>query len=175
MKPKTWCESTYEGWPSKCILEKLARKRIGYDQTRWMGTEPFPGESVAGPIVSITNEYAGSDGDIFSHSFKLMGLGKLIGKRTWGGVIGIWPRNALVDGTLTTQPEFSFWFKDVGWNVENYGTDVDMEIHITPKDNKDGKDPQLDKGIEIIKNELKDKKSVLKPDFKNKPNLKLPS
>ena len=52
---------------------------------------------------------------------------------------------------------------------------VDMEIHITPNDNKDGKDPQLDKGIEIIKNELKNKKSVLKPDFKNKPNLKLPS
>ena len=66
-------------------------------------------------MVAITNEFAGSDGDIFSHSWKLLNLGKLIGRRTWGGVIGIWPRNALVDGTLTTQPEFSFWFKDVGW------------------------------------------------------------
>ena len=87
---------------SQILLSKLAKKRIGYDLTRWMGVEPYPSESPAGPMVAITNEYAGSDGDIFSHSWKLMNLGKIIGKRTWGGVIGIWPRNALVDGTLTT-------------------------------------------------------------------------
>ncbi|MCK7492560.1 MAG: S41 family peptidase [Comamonadaceae bacterium] len=69
----------------------------------------------AGPVVALTNEHAGSDGDIFSHGFKLMGIGPLVGKRTWGGVIGIWPRHTLVDGTETTQPEFSFWFSDVGW------------------------------------------------------------
>ena len=80
------------GHVSQLILEKLARKRLGYDITRWMGIDSYPGDSIAGPIVAITNEYAGSDGDIFSHSFKLMNLGKLIGKRTWGGVIGIWPR-----------------------------------------------------------------------------------
>ncbi len=62
-----------------------------------------------------------------------MKLGPLIGKRTWGGVIGIYPRNALVDGTITTQPEYSFWFEDVGWNVENYGTDPDIEIDIRPQ------------------------------------------
>ena len=72
---------------------------------------------------------------------------KLIGKRTWGGVIGRWPRNLLVDGTVTTQPEFSFWFKDVGWNVENYGTDVDIEVNITPKDYANGIDSQLDRAI----------------------------
>jgi len=73
------------GHVSQLILEKLARKRLGYDITRWMGTESFPGDSIAGPTIAITNEYAGSDGDIFSHSFKLMKIGKLIGKRTWGG------------------------------------------------------------------------------------------
>ena len=104
-----------------------------------------------------------------------MGLGKLIGRRTWGGVIGIWPRNALVDGTLTTQPEFSFWFKDVGWNVENYGTDVDEEIHITPKDHRKKNDTQLNRGIEIVLKDLKKNNATLKADFKNKPNLKLPS
>ena len=104
-----------------------------------------------------------------------MNLGKLIGKRTWGGVIGIWPRNSLVDGTVTSQPEFSFWFKDVGWNVENYGTDVDIEVHITPEDHRNGVDTQLDKALEVVRDELKNKKSVLKPDFKNKPNLKLPN
>ena len=162
------------GHVSQLILEKLARKRLGYDQTRWMGAEPFPGESVAGPIISITNEYAGSDGDIFSHSFKLMKLGKLIGKRTWGGVIGIWPRNLLVDGTITTQPEFSFWFKDVEWDVENYGTDVDIEIDIKPEDYQKQKDPQLDRGILEALKKLK-KNPVKKPSLsKNRPNLKLP-
>ncbi len=135
-----------------------------------MGYESYPGDSVPGPIVAITNEYAGSDGDIFSHSFKLMGIGKLIGKRTWGGVIGIWPRNLLVDGTITTQPEFSFWFNDVGWNVENYGTEVDIEVDITPKDHHKGIDTQLDRGIKEILDDLK-KNPVKKPKFEDKPIL----
>jgi len=158
------------GHVSQLILEKLARKQIGYDLTRWMGTESYPGDAIAGPIVAITNEYAGSDGDIFSHSFKLMKLGKLIGKRTWGGVVGIWPRNLLVDGTITTQPEFSFWFKDVGWGVENYGTDVDIEVNITPKDYSKGIDSQLDRGIKEILKDLK-KNPVVKPAFDGKPDL----
>ena len=162
------------GHVSQLLLSKLARKRIGFDITRWMGKDPYPMESPAGPMIAITNEFAGSDGDIFSHSWKLMKLGKLIGKRTWGGVIGIWPRNSLVDGTLTSQPEFSFWFKDVGWDVENYGTDVDIEIDNMPQDNLKSIDKQLDKGIELVLKDLKKKGSVLIPDFSNKPNLKLP-
>jgi tricorn protease len=98
-------------------------------------------------MVALTNEHAGSDGDIFSHSFKLMGLGPLIGMRTWGGVIGISPRHTLVDGTTTTQPEFAFWFKDVGWNVENYGTDPDIEVDIAPQDYVNKVDPQLERAI----------------------------
>ena len=63
-----------------------------------------------------------------------MGIGPLVGTRTWGGVIGIWPRHTLVDGTETTQPEFSFWFSDVGWGVENYGTDPQIEVDNAPQD-----------------------------------------
>ena len=163
------------GHISQILLSKLAKKRLGFDMTRWMGVEPYPSESPGGPMAAITNEYAGSDGDIFSHSWKMMNLGKLIGKRTWGGVIGIWPRNSLVDGTVTSQPEFSFWFKDVGWRVENYGTDVDIEVHITPKDHQNNIDTQLDKAIQVVKEDLKKKGSVLKPDFKGRPNLKLPN
>ena len=158
------------GHVSQLILEKLARKRLGYDITRWMGTESYPSDSIAGPTLAITNEYAGSDGDIFSHSFKMMNIGKLIGKRTWGGVIGIWPRNLLVDGTITTQPEFSFWFKDVGWNVENYGTDVNIEVEITPEDYAKGVDTQLDRGIKEILLDLK-KDPIVQPKFDKKPNL----
>tara|TARA_B100000965_G_scaffold118421_1_gene97718 strand:+ start:3978 stop:7130 length:3153 start_codon:yes stop_codon:yes gene_type:complete len=162
------------GHISQLLLSKLARKRLGFDLTRWMGEEPYPVESPAGPMVAITNEFAGSDGDIFSHSWKMMKLGKLIGKRTWGGVIGIWPRNSLVDGTVTTQPEFSFWFKDVGWGVENYGAEVDIEIDNLPQDFSKGIDNQLDKGIEIVQNEMSKNGAILKPNFKDKPNLKLP-
>ena len=110
------------------MLEKLARKRVGYDVPRYGAAIPYPPESVAGPMVAITNQFAGSDGDIFSHCFKLYKLGPLVGKRTWGGVIGINPYHHLVDGTLTTQPEYSFWFTDVGWSVENYGTDPDYDV-----------------------------------------------
>ena len=94
----------------------------------------YPDEAVAGPVVALTNEHSGSDGDIFSHGFKLMKIGPLVGTRTWGGVIGINPRHNLVDGTQTTQPEFSFWFSDVGWGVENYGTDPDVVIDNAPQD-----------------------------------------
>ena len=99
-----------------------------------------------------------------------MNIGKLIGKRTWGGVIGIWPRNLLVDGTITTQPEFSFWFKDVGWDVENYGTDVNIEVDITPEDYAKGIDTQLDRGIKEILLDLQNN-PIVEPTFDKKPNL----
>ncbi len=118
------------GHVSPLLIEKLARKRIGYDAPRYGAPVPYPPESVGGPIVALTNQFAGSDGDIFSHAFKLYKLGPLVGKRTWGGVIGIDPYHHLVDGTLTTQPEFSFWFVDVGWGVENHGTDPDYDVDV---------------------------------------------
>lgn len=161
------------GHVSQLILEKLARKRIGYDVSRWGKPEPYPADSVLGPLIAITNEHAGSDGDIFSHCFKLMQVGTLIGKRTWGGVIGIWPRHAMVDHSLVTQPEYSFWFKDVGWGVENYGTDPDIEVEIAPQDWAQGKDPQLEKGIQLILEQL-EKHPVKLPDFSERPRLPLP-
>jgi tricorn protease len=120
------------GHVSGLVLSKLVQKRVGVDQTRWFGVTPYPFDAPRGPMVGLTNEYAGSDGDIFSHSFKLYKLGPLLGMRTWGGVIGIWPRHQLMDGGSTTQPEFAFWFQDVGWGVENYGTDPDVEVDNLP-------------------------------------------
>jgi uncharacterized protein (DUF924 family) len=137
------------GHVSQLLLEKVARQRIGYDLQRWGRPTPYPIESAAGPVVALTNEHAGSDGDIFSHCFKLMKIGPLIGKRTWGGVIGIWPRHTLVDGTETTQPEFSFWFNDVGWQVENYGTDPDIDVDNAPQDAMAGRDRQLETALQV--------------------------
>jgi tricorn protease len=133
---------------SGLLLNKLARRRLGYDFLRWDAPMPYPLESPRGPMVALTDEHAGSDGDMFCHSFKLMGLGPLIGKRTWGGVIGYMRDHQLVDGTMITEPECSFWFKDVGWSVENYGTDPDIEVDITPQDYARGDDPQLVLAVE---------------------------
>jgi tricorn protease len=136
------------GHVSHLILEKLARRRIGYDKPRRGKAYPYPPYSVNGPIVAVTNEWAGSDGDIFSHGFKLLGLGPLVGRRTWGGVVGINPRVRLVDGTFVTQPQFAFWFKDVGWGVENRGTEPTIWVDNSPQDYAAGFDAQLEKAIE---------------------------
>ncbi|MGL5082497.1 MAG: S41 family peptidase [Microcoleaceae cyanobacterium] len=161
------------GHVSQLLLEKLARQRIGYDISRWSQPAPYPDDAPFGPMIALTNEYAGSDGDIFSHCFKLMNLGPLVGTRTWGGVIGISPRHSMADGTLVTQPEFSFWFQDVGWRVENYGTDPDIEVEIKPQDWATGKDPQLEKALELILAKLDQNPSRL-PDFRDRPYLALP-
>jgi tricorn protease len=140
------------GHVSQLLLEKVARRRIGGNVMRWGQPEPYPNEAAAGPVVALTNEHAGSDGDIFSHGFKLMGIGTLVGKRTWGGVIGIWPRHKLADGTETTQPEYSFWFKDVGFGVENYGTDPQVEVDNAPEDdafNAPERDRQLARALDV--------------------------
>ena len=158
---------------SALLLEKLARRRLGYDFPRWGAPQPYPYEAPAGPLVALTNELSGSDGDIFSHSFKLMRLGPLIGKRTWGGVIGISPRHQLADGTVTTQPEFSFFFDDVGWGVENYGTDPDIEVDNAPHDYREGVDRQLDRAIAVAL-ELLERHPPHRPRPSDRPRLTPP-
>ena len=155
---------------SGLLLSKLARRRIGYDFLRWDSPMTYPNEAPRGPMVALTDEHAGSDGDIFCHSFKLMGLGPLIGKRTWGGVVGYMRDHQLVDGTMITEPECSFWFKDVGWNVENYGTDPDVEVDIAPQDYARGADPQLERAVEEALKQL-EQIGYLEPRPGERPRL----
>ena len=169
------------GHVSQLLLEKVARKRIAWNVTRWGQPSCYPDEAAAGPVVALTNEHAGSDGDIFSHNFKLMGIGTLVGKRTWGGVIGIFPRHALIDGTQTTQPEYSFWFKDAGWQVENYGTDPQIEIDNAPQDDahgagfgSPGHDRQLDQALATALQAI-ERDGVARPDFGPRPRLAAPA
>jgi tricorn protease len=158
---------------SGLLLEKLSRRVVGWDVPRYGQPMSYPLEAPTGPMVAITNEMAGSDGDIFSHCFKLLNLGPLVGTRTWGGVIGIWPRHKLVDGTSTTQPEFAFWFEDVGWRVENYGTEPDHTVEIAPQDWMAGRDPQLEKALQLVVERLLDKPA--RPEFGGRPRLARPS
>lgn len=159
---------------SNLLLQKLARRRLAYQYPRWGVPMPYPDESPRGHLVALTNESAGSDGDIFSHAFKLLGLGPLVGKRTWGGVIGIWPRHRLADGTVTTQPEFSFAFDDVGWRVENYGTEPDIEVDDPPQDYAAGRDPQLLRAIECALESLATRPAH-RPDPTQRPRLGRPT
>ncbi len=161
------------GHVSSLLLSKLARRRSAYVQSRWWGVEPYPEDSPPGPMVALTNEYAGSDGDIFSHSFKMMGLGPLIGKRTWGGVIGINPRRTLVDRSIVTQPEFAFYFTDVGYAVENYGTEPDIEVENRPQDYAAGRDRQLEVALKEVL-ELLEQNPPKKPDLGSRPSRALP-
>lgn len=162
------------GHVSQLILEKLTRRRLGYDVSRWGTPVSYPIESVLGPMVAIANEQAGSDGDMFCHAFKMLKLGPLIGKRTWGGVIGLAYRDSLVDGGVTTQPEFSFWFEDVAWGVENYGADPDIEVEMRPQDYLAGRDAQMERAIEEIMRRLSENPPKL-PDFDKRPQLPLPT
>jgi tricorn protease len=158
------------GHVSQLLLEKLARKRIGWDLPRHGTPEPYPAYTVGGPMLALTNEYAGSDGDIFSHGFKLMKLGPLVGKRTWGGVVGIFPQRPLVDGTWTSQPQFATWFQDVQWDVENYGTDPDVVVENRPQDDFKGDDVQLKTSVKMLL-EMLAKTPSTKPDFVQRPNF----
>ncbi len=155
------------GHVSELLLEKVARRRIAWGVTRWSQPSPYPGDSPAGAVVALTNEHAGSDGDIFSHNFKLMKIGPLVGQRTWGGVIGIWPRHKLMDGSETTQPEYAFWFKDVGFKVENYGTDPDVVVDNAPQDDAFNA-PERDRQLATALNEALaavERDGVYRPDF----------
>ncbi|MEQ1505375.1 MAG: S41 family peptidase, partial [Myxococcota bacterium] len=137
------------GHVSALLLTTLARPRLGYKVSRWFEPYPYPADTVAGPLVALANEMAGSDGDIFTHAWKQLGLGPVIGTRTWGGVVGLRPNQLLVDRAITTQPEFATWFPDVGYGLENHGTEPDIEVHRTPDDWAAGRDPQLDRGIAV--------------------------
>jgi tricorn protease len=158
---------------SEILLEKLIRRPLGYDVQRWGTPQPYPHHSMSGPIIAITNEFAGSDGDIFCHSFKLLKIGPLIGKRTWGGVIGIDHRYNLVDGGRTTQPQYSFWFNDVHWRVENYGVDPDIVVDFDPNAHLRGEDPQLERALAEARR-LLEEKGMQPPKFDGRPNLALP-
>lgn len=158
------------GHVSQLIVEKLSRRVIGVDLPRHGPAETYPSDAPRGPIVSIANEWSGSDGDIVNAAFKALGLGPVIGVRTWGGVVGIDGRYTLVDGTSVTQPRYAFWFEQFGWAVENYGVDPDIEVRMPPQAWATGADPQLDEGIRVVSEALAAHPAVAEPDLASRPS-----
>ncbi|MFF3493631.1 PDZ domain-containing protein [Streptomyces sp. NPDC002795] len=137
------------GHTSQLVVEKLARRVVGWDLPRDSRPFTYPMDAPRGPVVAVANEFSGSDGDIVNAAIKALGIGPVVGVRTWGGVIGIDSRYRLVDGTLVTQPKYATWMEGYGWGLENHGVDPDVEVVPTPQDAAAGRDPQLDEAIRI--------------------------
>lgn len=158
------------GHTSQLIVEKLARQVIGWDSGRWVRPVSYPGEAPRGPVVALADEFAGSDGDIVTAAIKILGLGPVVGARTWGGVVGIdGAGHSLVEGTRITVPRYAFWFPEYGWSVENHGVDPDTEILITPDDWAAGRDPQLEVAVDRALALLETRPPARPPDIATGP------
>jgi tricorn protease len=133
---------------SAMLIERLARRLGGLDFARNYGAaQTYPGVVQPGPKVALINEDTASDGDIFAHAFREWKLGPLIGKRTWGGVIGITERGPLLDGGIVYVPEFGSADAAGHWMIEGHGVDPDIVVEQDPLEVIRGHDPQLERGI----------------------------
>jgi tricorn protease len=162
------------GHTSQLVIEKLARKVIGWDAPRHRQPTTYPEDAPRGPVVALADELAGSDGDIVTAAIKRLGIGPVVGVRTWGGVIGIDSRYSLVDGTGVTQPRYATWFDDSGWSVENHGVDPDVEVVVRPQDWVAGRDPQLERAVDIALAALAERPAVRPPDPATRPSRRRP-
>ena len=113
-----------------------------------------PAASIQGPKVLIVNEQAGSGGDLFPWMWRKYGMGPIVGKRTWGGLVGVLGFPTLMDGGTITAPNLAIWTPEGGWIVENEGVAPDIEVEQTPAAVIAGRDPQLDKALEVVMAEL---------------------
>lgn len=157
------------GHTSQLVVEKLARRIVGWDLPRGHRPFSYPQDAPRGPVVAVANEFSGSDGDIVNAAIKALGIGPVVGTRTWGGVVGIDSRYRLVDGTLVTQPKYAFWLEGYGWGVENHGVDPDVEVVVTPQDHAAGRDPQLDEAVRIALAALAENPAKTPPDLPHLP------
>ena len=152
------------GNTSAMFIERLSREllALGYSRTSETATT-YPRTVFTGPMVSILNETSASDGDIFPAMFRAAGLGPLIGKRSWGGVIGITSRGPLIDGGSVNVPEFGFASPEGEWIIEGYGVEPDIEVDNDPVSVLRGEDPQLERAIVEIQQRMRQQPAGLPP------------
>jgi tricorn protease len=137
------------------IVDTLRKPLIGWCSTREGEDVTLPPGAVFGPKAMIINEMAGSGGDQLPHYFRQTKTGPLIGKRTWGGLVGINDYPPLLDGGIVTAPSAAFWFPSGKWEVENHGVDPDIEVEFDPQAVRAGHDPQLEKAVEVVLEQIK--------------------
>jgi tricorn protease len=137
------------------IIEYLKRRLMSVVSTRDGADEMQPQGAIFGPKVMIINEFAGSGGDAMPWYFHRAGVGQLIGKRTWGGLVGRAFAPQLMDGGFVSAPSSGVWNPDTGaWEVENHGIQPDIEVELDPEAVRAGHDPQLEKAVAIVMQEL---------------------
>ena len=140
---------------SRMLIERLRRKLLGVNYARTDDeANMYPDQVFIGPMVSLLDHNSASDGDIFPHMFRKAGLGPLIGTRSWGGVVGIQNRGALIDGGTIFVPGSGLADTNGQWIIEGYGVDPDIEVENDPKSEIEGRDPQLERGIAEVMNRL---------------------
>ncbi|MBY0503592.1 MAG: PDZ domain-containing protein [Bryobacteraceae bacterium] len=143
------------GSATEYVIERLQRKLSSLWASRDGAVTTTPSSGIFGPKVMVVNEYSGSGGDLLPWLFKRAKLGPVVGKRTWGGLVGIGGYPTLLDGGSVTAPHFGFWSPEGKWEVENHGTPVDVEVDLDPKAWREGHDPQLERAVELAMAELK--------------------
>ncbi|HEX4787975.1 MAG TPA: S41 family peptidase [Actinospica sp.] len=129
---------------SQLVLDKINRRVLAWDFIRDRRPARYPRDAVRGPVVAIADEATSSDGDIIVAAFRALGLGPVVGQRTWGGVVGMTGRHTLVDGTQITVPKNAAWFPGgLGFSVENHGVEPDVAVLRSPLDWAEGRNSQL--------------------------------
>jgi tricorn protease len=162
------------GHVSELVVEKLARRIMGWDLGRGLRPGTYPHDVPRGPVVALTDEFAGSDGDMITAALRILGLGPVVGTRTWGGVIGIDGWFRLVDGTEMTMPKYAIWLETYGWGVENHGVDPDVEVVISPADWAAGRDPQLATAVRLAVEAQATRPVARPPDTSARPSRRRP-
>jgi tricorn protease len=151
------------------IIDYLRRPLLSMVTAREGADFSSPAGSIYGPKVMIVNEFAGSGGDAMPWYFRKAGIGPLIGTRTWGGLVGIYDYPQLIDGGSVTAPRVAIYGLNGDWEVENRGIAPDIEVEMDPAAVRQGRDPQLEKAVEVILDQLK--KNPLpryrKPEYPN--------
>lgn len=149
---------------SPMIIERLRREITMFTFARNTSASPSPDGMQWGPKICLIDEFSASDGDLFPFQFKQLKIGKLVGKRTWGGVVGIRGSLPFLDGGSLNKPEFSrFGLDGTSWIIEGTGVEPDVVVDNDPALEYSGVDQQLDKAIELIREELKTWQNTVPP------------
>jgi tricorn protease len=162
------------GHTSQLVVEKLARALTGWVVPRAKQPYTYPRDVRRGPLITITDENAGSDGDIVTAMIQERGLGPVVGVRSWGGVVGIDPGTKLVDGSSVTQPRYAVWIVNRRWSVENYGVDPDVEVPVPPQAWAQELDPQLDTAVQLALAALARTPAATAPTTQDRPSTAAP-
>ncbi|MFC4494282.1 S41 family peptidase [Streptomyces ovatisporus] len=163
------------GHISELVVETLTRTILGWDLTRDAEPVSYAGNAPRGPIVALADEMTSSDGDMITAAFRLLGLGPVIGARTWGGVVGVTGRHRLVDGTSITVPMHAAWFDAYGWSVENHGIAPDIEALRSPVDWAEGRPLVLKTAVRTALELLARHPAAAPPGYRRVPDLRRPS